>query len=115
MSKYLPTSLDDVFNELVEGPNDDFKPPTWLLQAIREVATTTVQPPKAPPICFATNDKSLMENARLLERFNFDIAELLDHFADTTIGYGSEFRPTEQLDKIFRGHPNFLPKFGRYS
>jgi hypothetical protein len=107
MGKYPPPSLDDVFNELVEGPDDDFEPPPWLLQAIREVAGTTVQTPKAPPIQFATDDKSLADNARLLEKFDFDIAEILDHFADTTIGYGSEFRPTEQLQKIFGGHPNF--------
>ncbi len=106
MGKYLP-SLDNVFNELVEGPDDDFEPPSWFLQAVQEVAGTAVQPPKAPPIKFATDDKSLADNARLLERFDFDIAELLDHFADTTIGYGSEFRPTEQLQKIFGGHPNF--------
>jgi hypothetical protein len=107
MGKYLPTSLDDVFDQLVEGPDDDFEPPPWLLQAIQEVAATTVQPPKAPPIQFGTDPASLADNAKLLEQFDFDIAELLDHFADTTIGYGSEFRPTDQLNKIFGGHPNF--------
>jgi hypothetical protein len=107
MGKYLPASLDDVFNKLVEGPDDAFTPPSWLLQAIQEVAGTTVPAPKAPPIKFATDDQSLADNAALLEKFDFDIAELLDHFADTTIGYGSEFRPTEQLNSIFGGHPNF--------
>jgi hypothetical protein len=71
------------------------------------VAATTVKPPKAPPIRFATDDKSLADNAKLLEQFNFDKAKLLDHFADTTIGYGSKFRQTEQLNKIFRDLPNF--------
>jgi hypothetical protein len=49
----------------------------------------------------------LEHNGRLLDRFNFDLTELLDHFADTTLGYGSEFRPVEQLEKVFAGHPNF--------
>jgi hypothetical protein len=49
----------------------------------------------------------LAHNAKLLERFDSNLAELLDHFADTTLGYGSEFRPTEQLDRIFQGHPSF--------
>jgi hypothetical protein len=71
------------------------------------VAGTAVQPPKAPPIKFATDDKSLVDNARLLEKFGFDIAKLLDHSTDTTIGCRSEFQPTGQLQKIFRGHPNF--------
>jgi hypothetical protein len=34
MGKYVPSLLDDVFNELVEGPEDDFEPPSWLLQAV---------------------------------------------------------------------------------
>jgi hypothetical protein len=107
MGKYLPASLKDMFNKLVEGVDDDFEPPSWFLQTVREVAGTAVQPPKAPPIKFATDDKSLVDNAGLLEKFNFDIAKLLDHFADTTIGYRSEFRPTKQPQKIFGGHPNF--------
>jgi hypothetical protein len=107
MGKYLPASLDDVFNQIVEGPDDAFTPPSWLLQAVQQVASTPVRPPKAPPIQFATDDISLATNAKLLEKFDYDIAELLDHFADTTIGYGSEFRPTDQLQKIFGGHPNF--------
>jgi hypothetical protein len=107
MSKYLPPSLEDVFNEIVEGPDDKFKPPPWLLKAIQEVVDTPAPLPKAPPIKFATDEKSLAKNAELLEQFDFDLTELLDHFADTTLGYGSKFRPTEQLDKVFGGHPNF--------
>jgi hypothetical protein len=100
MGNYLPVSLDDVFNELVEGPDDDFEPPSWFLQAVQEVAGTAVHPPKAPPIKFATDDKSLADNAGLLETFDFDIAGLLDHFADTTTLH-NEMRP--------RGPPMRVP------
>ena len=71
MSKYLPPSLEDVFNETVEGPDDAFRPPNWLLKAIQEVATTPVPTPKAPPIKFATDAQSLADNAELLERFGW--------------------------------------------
>jgi hypothetical protein len=107
MSKYLPPSLDDVFNEIVEDPDDNFKPPSWLLKSIHGVAEAPVPTPNAPPVKFATDEQSLADNAALLERFGFDLMELLDHFADTTLGYGSEFRPTEQLDKLFAGHPHY--------
>jgi hypothetical protein len=107
MSKYLLASLDDMFYKLVEGPDDAFVPPTWLLKAVQEVASTTVSAHKAPPIKFYTDEHSLSENAELLEKFDFDIAKLLDHLADTTIGYGSAFRPVEQLNKIFGRHQNF--------
>jgi hypothetical protein len=107
ISKYLPPSLDNVFNETVEGPDDASKPPPWLLKAIQEVANAPAPPPKAPRIKFSTDPQSLANNAELLDIFGFNITELLDHFADTTLGYGSEFQPTKQLNKVFRGHPNF--------
>jgi hypothetical protein len=107
MSKYLPESLEEVFNKMVEGLDNRFKPPSWLLRAIQEVADAPAPPPKSPPIRFATDAQSLTDNAELLECFDFDLTELLDHFADITLGYGSEFRPTEQLDKLFHGHPHF--------
>ena len=72
------------------------------------MADTPAPPPKAPPIKFSTDEhQSLADNAELLERFGFDLTELLDHFTDTAMGYGSEFRPTEQLNKVFEGHPSF--------
>jgi hypothetical protein len=93
ISKYLPELLDDMFNKLVEGPNNNFKMPPWLLQTIKEVVGTVVPPPKAPSIRFMTDDKSLAHNAKLLEWFNYNIAELFNHFVDTMIGNGSEFQP----------------------
>jgi hypothetical protein len=107
LGKYLPKSVSEVFNEIIEGPDDGFAPPPWLMAAIKEVATVPAPTPKAPPIRFSVDSDSLEHNGRLLEEFNFDLTELLDHFADTTLGYGSEFRPTDQLDKIYAGHSNF--------
>jgi hypothetical protein len=107
IGEYLPVSLADVFIDVVKGPDDDFKPPEWLIKAIDEVAHTSAPPLKAPPVKFAVDDDSLEHNGQLLDKFNFDLTELLDHFADTTLGYGSEFRPVDQLEKIFAGHPNF--------
>jgi hypothetical protein len=60
-----------------------------------------------PPLKFATDEKSLRHNDEILGRFDFDLSELLDHLADTTLGYGSEFRPISQLQKIFGQHANF--------
>jgi hypothetical protein len=103
----LPVSLADVFIDVVKGPNDNFKPPEWLIKAIDEVAHTSAPPLKAPLVKFAVDNDSLDHNGRLLDRFNFDLTELLDHFADTTLGYGSEFRPVDQLEENLRRTPEF--------
>jgi hypothetical protein len=107
LSKYLPCSPEFVFSDIVEGPDDAFIPPSWLIEAIQEVATSPSPTPKMPPVRFATDEGSLDHNADILGRYDFDLSELLDHLADTTLGYGSELRPISQLQKIFRYHTNF--------
>lgn len=105
--KYLPADLNLVFGEPVGGPDDNFIPPAWLLSAIESVSGQPVPTPGIPPIQFATDAKSLQQNGELLEAFNFDLSEMLDHYADTSLAYGSEFRPVEQLEQIYDDHPNF--------
>jgi hypothetical protein len=100
LGKYLPRSPELVINDIVEGPDDAFVPPSWLLEAVREVALSSSETPKMPPVRFGTDQASLEHNAELLGQFDFDLSELLDHLADTTLGYSSEFRPVSQLQKI---------------
>jgi hypothetical protein len=112
LGKCLPgDSLTDVFNETIKGPNDSFKPPPWLMAEIKEVTTPTPTPsPNPPPVRFAVDDESpAAHNGALLELFGFNFTELLDPFADITLRYGSEFRPMDQLEKIFDRdtHPNY--------
>jgi hypothetical protein len=42
-----------------------------------------------------------------LKKYDYDLSLLLLDFQDTTIGYGSKFRPIEDLKIIFGQHPNF--------
>ena len=56
-----------------------------------DVAASPAPPPLAPPFRFDTNQSSLHHNATLLSTFGFDLSMLLDKYADTTLGYGSEF------------------------
>ena len=52
---YLLDSLELVFNEVVEGPDDDVRnPPNCLIDHISQVIAKTVPPPERPPIRFDT-------------------------------------------------------------
>jgi len=42
---YLPESIDEFLPNVIPGPDDNFVPPAWLMQAIEEVASTEVQTP----------------------------------------------------------------------
>ena len=52
---YLPGNLELVFNEVVEGLDDDVRnPPDCLIDHISQVIAKTVPPPERPPIRFDT-------------------------------------------------------------
>jgi hypothetical protein len=74
---------------------------------LAEVASTRVDPPKPPPIHFDTTPEALATNNQLLRDHGFDLGSLIEGSQDTTLGYGSEFRPLDQLEKVHGGHPEF--------
>jgi hypothetical protein len=106
-SKYLPCSIDEFLPGEIPGPDDNFVPPPWLMEAVLEVAATTVPAPRAPPVRFELTEAAVQHNTELLEAFDLNIAEFLSLEQDTTLGFGSEFRPVDQLGKVLGRHPNF--------
>jgi hypothetical protein len=107
LSKYLPTNIDDFLPSAIPGPDDSFTPPAWLMEAIEEVMNSTAPIPKAPPVKFDLSEESIQHNTELLKGCELDMQELLVKHQDTTLGFGSEFRPIEQMEKILGRHPNF--------
>jgi hypothetical protein len=72
--------------------NDDFVPPSWLLETINRVASSPgIFPTPPPPVLFQTDPAALEHNAALLKKYDDDLSKLLSDFQDTTIAYGSEF------------------------
>jgi hypothetical protein len=106
-SKYLPCSVDAFLPNTIPGPDDTFIPPPWLMKAVSEVATTEVPIPAAPPVKFDLSASSVEHNTRLLQDSGLSLQKLLLQHQDTTLGFGSEFRPLAQLRKVLGQHPNF--------
>ena len=48
-----------------------------------------------------------MHNAALFKQYDYDLSKLLPDFQDTTVAFGSEYRPTEDLRIILGKHLNF--------
>ncbi|OEU16750.1 hypothetical protein FRACYDRAFT_239343 [Fragilariopsis cylindrus CCMP1102] len=46
-------------------------------------------------------------NAALFKQYDYDLSKLLPDFQDTTVAFGSEYRPIEDLRIILGKHPNF--------
>jgi hypothetical protein len=93
--------------EPISGPGDAFEPGRDFLQGLVKVASTKVDPPKPSPIYFSTEPAAIAKNNQLLSDHGFDLDSLLSDSQDTTLGYGSKFRPIDQLQTVLGGHPKF--------
>jgi hypothetical protein len=107
LGKYLPDSASKIFTHIVSGADDMFEPPPWLMEAVAEVAKMPVESPSNPDVHFDITEEALDHNTRLLSTFDFDFEKMLASQTGTTLDYGSEFRPVEQLEKVIGRHPNF--------
>jgi hypothetical protein len=107
LSEYLPTEIKDMLPRPIEGPDDSFEPGERLLDILSKIARTKTIPPKPAPVMFATTPEAIAANDRLLEEHGYDLESLVASSQDTTLGYGSEFRPIDQLEQVLGGHPEF--------
>jgi hypothetical protein len=104
---YLPWSALSLFCKVVQGPDDFFIPPNWLLSPVPEVAATEVTVPGPTIVRFDVSSESLDFNSRLIDSYGNDFEAFLADQAGTTMSYGAEFRPLSQLEKVPGPHPNF--------
>jgi hypothetical protein len=104
---YLPEAIDDFIWKPIPGPDDNFTPPAWLMRAVEEVAAAEVPTPRAPPVKFDLSEESVAHNSDLLKNSGLDMGSFLAANQDSTLNFGSEFRPIDELEKILGKHPNF--------
>ena len=63
--------------------------------------------PDAPPVRFDTTPEGLQLDSDLMRDFDYNLEKFMESQESTTMGYGAEFRPLEQLDQILHSHPVF--------
>jgi hypothetical protein len=107
LSKHLPATINEFLPNTVPGPNDNFVPPAWLMQATEETAVSKAPTPLAPPIRFNLSDEPVRFNSELLRESDLDLETFLAKHQNTTLNFGSEFRPIADLEKMLGNHPNF--------
>jgi hypothetical protein len=107
LSKYLPNDISDVIRGPIDGPDDVFVPPEWLMEAIKDVYNTHTITPTDPPVRFMTDPDSLAFNEELLASHGYDMGALIDSASGSTMDPSSKFRPIAQPDGIFADHPHY--------
>jgi hypothetical protein len=104
---YLSADANEFLPAAVCGPDDTFTPPAWFLAALVTIARTEITPPTMPPFKFVASAEAAEYNGKILARAGFDIGRVLDAHGLSTLGYGCEFRPPEQLEPLLGRHRNF--------
>jgi hypothetical protein len=107
MSKYLPAHMHAIMPQPIMGPDDHFRPPPDFLLRLQRVAHMPVPAPDAPSLIFETNPQALAHNAQQIANADYNLSQLLHQNQQTTLHFGSKFRPIEQLEDILGGHPLF--------
>jgi hypothetical protein len=109
MSKCLSGSIQDqdILPEQIVGPDDIFRPGREFLERLTDVASTEVEPTLPAPFRFATTPEALQANGNLIQDYGYDLERLFKDYQETALGYGSEFRPLDQLEKVLVRQPEF--------
>ena len=95
-----PKTTSNSIGEL--GHKSDW--PKNALDVIRNIATSTSQRPKKSQFNFNLNEKYAEHNWIILSKFKI-VGETIEHEGNSPLQYGSEFRPADQLEPLFKFHP----------
>jgi hypothetical protein len=104
LCKYLPPSVPEFRPNSIPGPDDSFTPGPALLKAKQTVFEAHVDAPFKPPVWFDVTNEAVQHNSGLFKDCNFDLARFLHENQNSTLAFGSEFRPVAQLETIL-GQP----------
>jgi hypothetical protein len=104
---YLKADPAFYFAAPVKGPDDSFDAPDWFLNKLRTIASATVPIPEKATIRFEVSANAADYNADLLRSLNYSIPDLLKSQRGTTVSFGSEFRPVNQVRRLLSKHPGF--------
>eukprot|EP00957_Ditylum_brightwellii_P002162 166183-Ditylum_brightwellii.AAC.1 len=81
--------------------------PDNLIGAISEVVNKREKLLIAPEFRFEMTAEAAHQNLCILRKYKNDLSIAIKAQKDTPLEYGSEFRATNILEKIFRFHPNW--------
>jgi aspartate carbamoyltransferase regulatory subunit len=88
----------------VTGPNDTFRPPTLFLRKMTVVAAAPAPTPTKSSVRFDVSPEAAEHNASLLREIDCDFQKFFSTQAGSTLDFGSEFRPIEQLRPLLHQH-----------
>ena len=111
---YLPNEVSKIFPSRLSPPPLRPKTHPLDLSVILRIFDRVEPTPEDSPFRHSIDSECAVENAeynsRLIAKFDMDMQKLLDHYPNSVITPGSEFRPATALESLLAGHP-YWPRF----
>jgi hypothetical protein len=70
---FLPSDAKLFFPEPIVGPDDEFDPPMWFLEAVRNISQHKTETPLKSPVRFESGKEAADHNAELLREFGYNL------------------------------------------
>ena len=80
---------------------------SWLIQNVRKITSKTYPANKAPLFKLENTLEAAQINTAILERFDWNFEKAIDAQHNTIMQAGSEYRPLEDLESIFKHHKDW--------
>jgi len=80
-----------------------------FVRAVMYVCDLVCPEPSNPPFHFNPTQEAAQHNGAVFSAFGNNLGAVIDAYPSSSISYGSEFRPPDQLQQIWGHHP-FWPK-----
>jgi hypothetical protein len=81
--------------------------PSNLIEIIKLVIEENQQAPETPEFAFEMSKEAAQRNFCVLSKYEKNLGKALYAQRKSPLGYGSEFRTPESLQKLFKMHPNW--------
>lgn len=93
--------------QLLSGIHTHVPWPKHITRIITSIISLDIPPPDPPEFTFELTREAALRNFCILQRYNGDIGTAIAHQLHTPLGYGSEFRPVNTLEKLLHLHPHW--------
>ena len=81
--------------------------PVNLIETIKIILKEPCVKPAKSEFKFTLDRESAAKNLCIMKKYKNDLGKAIEAQSKSPLGYGSEFRPTNILEGVFKKHPNW--------
>jgi hypothetical protein len=103
---FCSNNIEDYLPDTFQAHEDWCSNPA-LIHVIQRIITNQSPPKTVEPFQWSMTNETKHHNANILQTFNYNVQKCIDSYPNSIINPGSEFRPINDLEKLYSKHPNW--------